>query len=83
MTQDIQFMMNRFPTYKDKILDAYQSNEEFKSLCEDFYSSAIILRNCKSQVIKDKKTENEYQKLFLDLEGEVLNFLGGTKIQPL
>ena len=78
MTQDIQFMMNRFPTFKDQILQAYENNEEFKSLCEDFYSSALILINSKNKVLKDRKSDLEYQKLFLDLETEILNFLSAT-----
>jgi hypothetical protein len=76
MSEDVKFMMSRFSAYKDQILDAYETNEEFKSLCEDFYSSAMILENYKRKILKDKKSELEYRKLFLDLENEVLNFLG-------
>ena len=76
MSEDVKFMMSRFSAYKEQILDAYETNEEFKSLCEDFYSSALILENYKKKILKDKKSELEYRKLFLDLENEVLNFLG-------
>ena len=75
MTKDAQFMVSRFPAYKDKILEEYTRNDEFKSLCEDFYSSAISLNNFKTQVMKDKKSEQEYQKVFIELEVEILNFL--------
>ena len=68
-------MVSRFPAYKDKILEEYNKNDEFKSLCEDFYSSAISLSNFKSQVLKDKQSEQEYQKVFIELEVEILNFL--------
>jgi len=76
MNEDIKFMMSRFSAYKEQILDAYESNDEFKSLCEDFYSSALILENYKKKMLKDKKNELEYRKVFLDLENEILNFLG-------
>jgi hypothetical protein len=76
MNEDIKFMMSRFSAYKEQILDAYETNEEFKSLCEDFYSSALILENYKKKMLKDKKNELEYRKVFLDLENEILNFLG-------
>jgi hypothetical protein len=76
MSDDVKFMMDRFSAYKDQILDAYQSNDEFKTLCEDFYASALILENVKKKLLKDKRSELEYRKLFLDLEGEILNFLG-------
>ena len=76
MSEDIKYMLSRFSAYKKQILDAYETNEEFKSLWEDFYSSAMILENHKKKILKDKKSELEYRKLFLDLENEILNFLG-------
>jgi len=76
MNEDVKYMMSRFSAHKDQILSEYETNEEFRSLCEDFYSSALILENCKKKILKDKKSELEYRKLFLDLENEVLNFLG-------
>lgn len=75
MTEDIEFLISRFPTQKEKILEAYKRNGDFKSLCEDFYSSAILLQNQKKKIIKDKRQELEYQKLFLDLETELMDFL--------
>ena len=76
MSDDVKFMMDRFSLYKDQILEAYQTNDEFKSLCEDFYSSALILENLKQKLLKDKRSELEYRRLFLDLENEILDFLG-------
>ena len=78
MTEDIRFAIARFPIYKERILKAYQHNEEFKSLCEDFYSSALILKNSKNKVLQDRKSDLEYQKLFLDLETDLLNYLART-----
>lgn len=71
MTPDMEFMMNRFPAYMNKILYAYQNNE-FRRLCEDFYSSYLILDRYKNKAARDKKNEFEYQKLFQDLESEIL-----------
>lgn len=76
ISEDVKFMVDRFSSYKSQILEAYQTNDEFKSLCEDFYSSALILENLKRRLLKDKKNELEYRKLFLDLESEILDFLG-------
>jgi hypothetical protein len=76
MSEDVKFMVDRFSAYKDQILDAYQTDDEFKTLCEDFYSSALILGNFKKKLLQDKRSELEYRKLFLDLESEVLDFLG-------
>lgn len=75
MSEDVNFMMSRFSAHKQKILYEYQTNDEFKTLCEHFYSSALILDNFK-KIIKDKKSELGYRKLFLVLENEILDFLG-------
>lgn len=76
MSDDIRFIINRFPLYRDRIMKAYRDNDEFKTLCEDFYSSALILQNHKKKIMRAKESNVEYQKLFLDLETEILNFLG-------
>jgi hypothetical protein len=74
--EDVKFMTDRFSAYSDQILKAYQTNDEFKSLCEDFYSSALILEYIKQKLLKDKRSELEYRRLFQDLENEILDFLG-------
>jgi hypothetical protein len=61
--------------YKDKILNEYKANDEFKTLCEDFYACALLLQNQKKKIIKNKTSELEYRKLFLDLEDELANIL--------
>jgi hypothetical protein len=76
MSEDIKFMLERFSAHKEQILDAYQTNEEFKTLVEDFYSSALALENFKRKILRERKSELEYRKLFLDLENEILNYLG-------
>jgi hypothetical protein len=75
MSEDIEFMIKRFPMHKDKILNESKSNDEFKTLCEDFYACALMLQNQKKKIIKNKTSELEYRKLFLDLEDELANFL--------
>ena len=75
MKQEIQFLLDRFPAYRSKILQAYQVDDDFRNLCDDFYSSALILSDKKHKLIEEKKSELGYQKLFMVLETEVLNFL--------
>ncbi|HEY3405610.1 MAG TPA: hypothetical protein VGK59_19640 [Ohtaekwangia sp.] len=76
--KEIRFMISRFPAFKDKILNAYGNSDEFKGLCEDFYSSSRTLEDYKEKVMKDIKNELEYRKLFLDLENEILKYLGAN-----
>ncbi len=75
MDEEIKFMISRYPAFRDKILSAYRNSDEFKGLCDDFYSSSKKLEDYKEKVIKGIQNELEYRKLFLDLESEVLKFL--------
>ena len=81
MDEEIKFMISRYPAFKDKIIDAYKESDEFKGLCDDFYSSSRILEGYREKVMKDINNELEYRKLFLDLEGEILKFLSSQRKQ--
>jgi len=75
MSVDIIFMLSKFPAHRDAILREYRTNEEFKSLCEDFYSTAKALERYQERMMNDVKNELEYRKVFKDLEGEIVRFL--------
>ena len=75
MSDDIIFMLSKFPTHRNLILNEYMNNEEFKSLCEDFYSTAQALENYREKMMNDVKNELEYRKVFRDLEKEIIRFL--------
>lgn len=81
MDEEIKFMISRYPAFKDKILDAYKDSDEFKGLCDDFYSSSKILDGYREKVMKDINNELEYRKLFLELESEILKFLSSQRKQ--
>lgn len=75
MGDDIIFMLSKFPSHRNLILDEYMNNEEFKSLCEDFYSTARTLETYQERMMSDVKNELEYRNVFQDLEKEIIRFL--------
>ncbi len=75
MGDDIIFMLSKFPGHRNLILDEYMNNEEFKSLCEDFYSTARTLETYQERMMSDVKNELEYRNVFQDLEKEIIRFL--------
>jgi len=75
MNEEIIYMLDRFPKHRKIILKAYNTNDEFKSLCQDFYSTARALENYKNDMIKNLKGELEYQRVFADLEKEIVEYL--------
>lgn len=78
MRDEVLYMLHRFPEHRKLILKAYDDNEEFKSLCHDFYVSAKTLTKYQHNTIKNLKAEVEYQRLFADLEKEIVGYLNSN-----
>lgn len=79
MTEDIKFILKRFPSFKMEITEAYAVNEEFKGLCEDIFTMTKTLERPSQSVFTNRDHELEYRRLLLELEGELLKFLGNSR----
>lgn len=79
MEVEVIFMLNKFPAYRKEILKAYTNDDEFQSLCEDYFSASQSYESLKRKMLKDYKGELEYRELFLELEKEILEFLDSKK----
>ena len=76
MRKELINMIDRFPAYRTKIQDLYLVNEDFRSLGEDYYLCREQLRQIKSQNPSDNLKEIECQQVCLELETELIKFLG-------
>jgi len=79
MNDDILFTLAKFPGNKDRILDEYFKNEDFRTLVEDFFSAAKTLDYYKSRLPRYTKSEMEYQSVFQELEKEIIQFLNKNR----
>jgi hypothetical protein len=79
MSEDIKFILKRFPSFKEKIIEEYEGNDEFKGLCEDIYTMTQMLERQEQIVFSNHNHELEYRRLLLELEGELLKYLGKTR----
>ena len=79
MEEEVIYMLNKFPAYRSEILKAYENNEDFKSLCEDYLAALQSYENIRRKMIKDYRGELEYRELFLELEKEILEMLDDNK----
>ena len=75
MSDDMKFMLQRYPSFKEHIVRTYADNDDFKSLCEDIYSMSQTLEHHSDKIFPDVNRELEYRKLLLELESEFLKFL--------
>lgn len=76
MRKELIHTLDRFPEYRTKIQGLYQLNEDFRSLCEDYFLCREQLQKIKTQNLSGKLTQIECQQLCLDLEKELINYIG-------
>lgn len=76
MTKELDNMMQRFPDQRGRIIELFNNNEDFRTVCEDYWESRQALLNSMTHKIEDAILENEYSVLCLELEKEALRFIG-------
>jgi uncharacterized protein YdcH (DUF465 family) len=75
MQKELDMIMENFPEHREKIAELFRNNEDFKSLCMDYWQCRIAMIKFRETVLDDVRTENEYVKLLNELEQEAARFL--------
>ena len=79
MSEDMKFILKRYPSFKENIIRAYSDSDEFKGLCEDIFSMTQTLEQHEERIFTDLGHEIEYRKLLLELENELLKYLADLR----
>ncbi|HNP24334.1 MAG TPA: hypothetical protein PKM63_19080 [Panacibacter sp.] len=75
MQKELDYIINRFPEYRGKLMELFSSNDDFRSLCDDYWQCSQTASRFNDNSIEHARMENSYKMLRLDLEQEVLHFL--------
>ena len=81
MDEEVIYLLSRFPKHKKLLLDLYTNDEEFRSMCQAYYNSAITLEKFERNIMKGFKSRKEYERVYSDLESAIarsLNFFKET-----
>ena len=81
MRKAFEFILSKYPDHRNKIIELYNANEDFRILCEDYLSSVQTLEECRQKVMEDRGVENEFLQVNLDLEKEIIHLLEMYKIE--
>jgi hypothetical protein len=73
--EKLQTMIQRFPDFRVRIIQLYQNDENFKSLCEDYWLCITLLAKYKSNMDIDLELENEYDTMCGTLENDIQQYL--------
>lgn len=76
MQKELDYMIERFPKYRGRLTELFNSSEDFKSLCNDYWECNYHILGMMSCRTNEPRIENGYKMLSLSLEQEVLRYLG-------
>jgi hypothetical protein len=79
MDEEVIYLLNRFPKHKKLLMESYSNNEEFRTLCQNYYNSAITLEKFERHVTKGLRSRQEYEQVYLDLENSIARSLNTFK----
>lgn len=71
----LQVMIQKFPDFRVRIIQLYQYDENFKSLCEDYWLCTTLLEKQKNRIQADTELVMEYDSICTTLENDINNYL--------
>lgn len=83
MTKELVYILGKFPEHSDKIIDLYNRDEDFRTLCEDYVTSIQAAEERRLNAIKDRKIEKEFLLVNQELEKEIIHLLEMYKQKDL
>lgn len=75
MPGPLNYIISLLPNHEETIRILYLVDEDFRTLCEDYYTSKIHTEKYKDQMITNKHREEEYRHLTSSLEKEIIEYL--------
>ena len=68
-------IIEQFPEHIEMIQTLYLADDDFRTLCEDYFTSKMAVEKLKGKVLDDLKGELEYMHLSSTLENEILEYI--------
>ena len=75
MSRSLEYMLGKFPDHRGRIINLYNKDEDFRTLCEDYLASAQALEKYRQITINDKQFENDFSQIYVELEKEIIHVL--------
>lgn len=75
MNAELICMFEKFPGMREKIQSLYERDDEFQTLCFDYFLCVRSLTQWETNLKKDEKFIHEYSELQRTLESELLRYI--------
>ena len=76
MENVLDYILEKLPDHRSTITELYERNDDFRTLCEDYLTTAKGLEESRNNSIRDREMENEFAHTYLELEREIIYMLG-------
>ena len=71
--------IEQFSKYMKSISVLYLTDEDFKTLCDDYITTKTNIQKYQGRLREDVERKLEYEHLSIELEKEILRYLSKTK----
>ena len=75
LNKQLHLIKQRFPDQNERIEDLFESNEDFRALCSDYFLCVQHLQKFKKEFGEKKLSIEEYKNVRAELEDELSSFL--------
>ena len=75
MSNLLNMIVREFSEHGETVKKLYSMDDEFKTLCEDYYISRMNIEKLKVQLLENRQSTLEYKHLAVALEKEILEYL--------
>ncbi len=75
LNQQLKIVKQKFPNQADRIEELYESDEDFRTLCFDYFTCMQYLQNFKKESSEKQESLEEYKGIRQELEKELHEFI--------
>jgi hypothetical protein len=75
MSSPLSHIISQLPEHGETIRILYLVDEDFRTLCEDYYTSKMHMEKYKDEMIANRHRELEYRQLTSSLENEIIEYI--------
>jgi hypothetical protein len=75
LTKQLQVIKKKYPEQSERIEELFGKNEDFRTLCSDYFVCIKHLEKFKREYGEKKLTLKEYKSIRAELENELFGFI--------
>jgi hypothetical protein len=75
LNKQLRLIRKKFPEQSERIEELYETNEDFRTLCSDYYLCVQHLQKFQKEFGEKRSSIKEYEDIYAELERELYHFI--------